>query len=153
MEPRIIAKSTVEKEPYIVWNTFIDIVACEDMSKMNEIQRKAALCFWYDSEMQNGGHLQYFENTVDIDYRQVIDALKWLGANSQAEILLKAVNIQNDENRDIIKSVNEYVSRANECLYDDLDNEYYDCTPDLTCLFGELLKKHQGEFILLEESI
>ena len=27
-----------------------------------EVQRKAHLVFWYDLQVNNGGHLQYFEN-------------------------------------------------------------------------------------------
>ncbi|MCL2624034.1 MAG: DMP19 family protein [Planctomycetaceae bacterium] len=152
--PRIIKKCDVEKEPYLVWNMFIDIVACCCMTEMNEIQKKAALCFWYDSELQNGGHLQYFENMTmrdTTDYQEVAEALNWLGAKSQSEILLKAVAIRKTEKRGIIKNAFDYVVRAKEGKYDALDTEYYNCEPNMNLLFQDLIEKYQNEFVIIEE--
>jgi hypothetical protein len=154
MNPRILKKCDVEKEPYIVWNTFINIVACGDMTEMSEIQKKASLCFWYESEVQNGGHLQYFENTSIrgmTDYQAVADALKWLGAKSQSEVLLKAVAIKETEKRGFINSVHDFVTRAKEGQYETLDTEYYRCEPDIIHLFHDMLEKYQNEFVIVEE--
>jgi len=153
MEPRIVKQSEVDNAPYIIWNIFIDIVACGDMSDMSDIQKKAALCFWYDSELQNGGHLQYFENTSVngvTDYQEVVAALKQLGAIQQAEILSKAISVRDTEKRGFIKTVNEFADRAREGLYDSLDKEYYDCSPDIVSLLQNMLEKHQSEFITIE---
>lgn len=153
MDPRILKKDDVDKEPYIVWNAFIDIVACGDIVEMNEIQRKAALCFWYDSELQNGGHLQYFENTTVngiIDYQEVVEALIWIGAKRQSEILLKALAIRKTEKRGFIKNVFDFVSRAKEGKYDILDIKYYECEPDITHWFKKMLGKYQSEFVLIK---
>jgi len=133
---------------------FIDIVACCCMTEMNEIQKKAALCFWYDSELQNGGHLQYFENMTmrdTTDYQEVAEALNWLGAKSQSEILLKAVAIRKTEKRGIIKNAFDYVVRAKEGKYDALDTEYYNCEPNMNLLFQDLIEKYQNEFVIIEE--
>ena len=59
-------KGTVEagaagREPHLIWNAFIDLIAIEDYGDLSPIQRKAHLVFWYESEVQNGGHGQYFE--------------------------------------------------------------------------------------------
>ncbi len=154
IEPIVIAKCAMDKEPYLMWNAFIDIIACEEISKMNDIQKKASLCFWYDSELQNGGHLQYFENTSIIgntDYQEVIDALNWLGANSQAEILQRAVNIYYSKARGFIRSVLEFVNTARTGEYDVLDNEYYNCKPDMAQLLEKLLTMYQNEFVVIEE--
>ena len=154
MKPIILKKDDVDKEPYIIWNTFVDIVACGDIIEMNEIQRKASLCFWYDSELQNGGHLQYFENMSvngTTDFQEVVEALIWLGAKNQSEILLKAIATRRKEKRGFIKNVFDFVRRAEEGKYDILDNEYYECEPEVTLLLEEMLRKYQNEFITVEE--
>jgi len=45
-----------------VWNAFVDVLAMEEYADLDPVQRIPHLCFWYDSELQNGGHFQYFEN-------------------------------------------------------------------------------------------
>ena len=71
MEPIELEKAIVEKKPYLLWNTFIGIIA-EDPSKLSDIQGLAHFAYQYDSEVQNGGHLQYFEN-IFICYRDKED--------------------------------------------------------------------------------
>lgn|GEM_PF-6803762 len=81
---------------------------------------------------------------------KVIDALLWFGAKKQSEVLLRAISTRKSEKRGLIKSVVDFVKHAEECLYEDLDNEYYECEPDLNCLFEKMLEKHQEEFVLIE---
>jgi hypothetical protein len=62
MKTRTLTKGEVEKEPYRVWNAYVDLLAVEDHRDLVPEQRAVYLVFWYESEVQNGGHLQYFEN-------------------------------------------------------------------------------------------
>ena len=64
---------------------------------MNDVQAVAHFAFWYESEVQNGGHLQYFENMFnrykakeDIVVSATLEALKVIGAKKQAKILSQA---------------------------------------------------------------
>jgi hypothetical protein len=59
---RRLSKKDVNESPFLIWNTFVELMVDEEFESLNDIQRVAYLCFWYDSEVQNGGHLQYFEN-------------------------------------------------------------------------------------------
>jgi len=45
------------------------------------------------SEINNGGHFQYFVNKADFDHREVITALQNLGANQCAVILESALRM------------------------------------------------------------
>jgi hypothetical protein len=56
---RRLSRELVARQPYERWNAFIDLVATEDATRLTATQRAAQLAFWYDSEVQNGGHLQY----------------------------------------------------------------------------------------------
>jgi hypothetical protein len=62
MKTRTLTNGEVEREPYRVWNAYVDLLAVEDHRDLVPEQRAAYLVFWYESEVQNGGHLQYFEN-------------------------------------------------------------------------------------------
>jgi len=46
--------------------------------------------FWYESEVQNGGHLQYFENCGTERLAETIAALGSLGAPCHQEVLREA---------------------------------------------------------------
>ena len=54
----------MQREPYLVWNAFVDIVALTPYERLHPRQRPAHLVFWYNAEVQNGGHYQYFENSA-----------------------------------------------------------------------------------------
>jgi Domain of unknown function (DUF4375) len=62
MTIRKLSKSDVDAEPYCVWNAFVDLLAMEAYQDLTPEQRAAHLVFWYEHEVQNGGHLQFFEN-------------------------------------------------------------------------------------------
>jgi hypothetical protein len=40
----------------------VNLPSSEDYANLSEERRPAHLVFWYESEVQNGGHLQCFEN-------------------------------------------------------------------------------------------
>ncbi len=144
---REIKKELIEKEPYQVWNEFTDLIATEAYEDLNDIQRKAHLIFWYDSEVNNGGHLQYFENQGVNHLSETINALRDLSAFPQAEILEKARNQFSIKKREKIMSVESYVDEALEGEYEDFDNEYYEVTPSITELLEKYLEKHKEDFV------
>ena len=59
---RTVDRDAAEREPHLIWNAFVDLIAVESYEQLSPVQRMAHLAFWYDSEVQNGGHGQYFEN-------------------------------------------------------------------------------------------
>ena len=59
---RTVSRIAAEREPHLVWNAFIDPLAMEAYEDLSPVQSVAHLDFWYDAEVQNGGHDQYFEN-------------------------------------------------------------------------------------------
>lgn len=51
---RKVDKAILEKEPYQLWNAFVDLLTTEEYDNLDEIQRIAYLAFWYDAEVNNG---------------------------------------------------------------------------------------------------
>ena len=65
----------------ILWNSFISIIAANDQSSIPEYLRKVAIVFWYDAEVNNGGHAAFFENYPSISYVELASALEDVGAD------------------------------------------------------------------------
>jgi hypothetical protein len=140
----------LESNPYEKWNQFVDLLAMEDYNHLSEIQKLAHLCFWYDAEVQNGGHLQYFLNRGISLVNETAFALTKLGAQQQTKILSKAINILLTKEIPQIESVQEYVDEALEGKFDDIDSEYYSCEPTIQDLLEKYLANYEEEFILTE---
>jgi hypothetical protein len=90
-------KASVDREPYLLWNAFIELISESEPEDLSDIQSVAKFAFWYDSEVQNGGHLQYFENSyiryeskINVLISATLEALKILGAKKQAKIFASA---------------------------------------------------------------
>lgn len=103
--------------------------------------------FWYDSEVNNGGHLQYFENQGTNHLTETINTLKELKAFSQAEILEKAGKQFLGKKRNKIKLVLAFVKKAGEGEYDEFDNEFYESTPSTNDVLNDFLTKYQDQFV------
>ncbi|MFC1953141.1 DUF4375 domain-containing protein [Chloroflexota bacterium] len=153
MEPIELEKSRVENEPYIVWNAFIDLIA-EDPDKLSDVQGVAHFAFWYDSEVQNGGHIQYFENMFnrykdkeDILVSATLEALKIIGVKKQAKILTKASKQYFSRKRKHLSSVEEFIELELEDEFEKFDDSYYDCSPDMNTYLEKYLQTHLMEFV------
>lgn len=144
---RKVDKAILEKEPYQLWNAFVDLLTTEEYDNLDEIQRIAYLTFWYDAEVNNGGHLQYFENRGTSHLADTINALKTLGAAAQAEILKEAGNLFLKKKRRPIKSVFAFVRAAKEGEFDEVDDKYYECEPSVQDLLEAYLEKNKDHFV------
>ncbi len=78
------------------WNKFINDICQQsngykDVLKLNDIQRIAVLCFWYDAEMNSGGHSGYFDVYQDVDLNDLYNCLNAIGAKKIAKNLRRAI--------------------------------------------------------------
>ncbi|MBD0384714.1 DMP19 family protein [Paenibacillus sedimenti] len=146
---RRISKDLLIESPYEEWNAFIDLIAMEEYEDLNQIQRIAHLCFWYDSEVQNGGHIQYFENKGTEKVNETINALKSLGASKQADILGEAYRQYSLKIRKTINTVLGFVMASREGEYERFDNQYYDCEPNVTELLEKYFVANKEHFVEL----
>ena len=49
-----LSRKGVEREPFLVWNEFLRLLARSPIDELDANQRRAHLVFWYASEVQNG---------------------------------------------------------------------------------------------------
>lgn len=102
------------------WNYFISDICEKDLDDLNEIQRKAVLCFWYDAEMGSGGHSGYFDCYPDTDPKELYAAIKEISNKKIADNYKKA--LKSGEADDYVET----------------DNAYYEFDPD----FASYLEKY-----------
>lgn len=144
---RQIRGSDQNNEPHLVWNAFIALLSVESYEDLTETQRIAHLIFWYDSEVQNGGHLQYFLNTAGRRANETLDALSQLNLNCQTAVLREAISLVKEQPMSSIETVEEYVVEALESKFGSFDERYYVCVPSAMEALEEYLDANQNEFI------
>jgi hypothetical protein len=147
--PREVSREQVRVDPYIVWNEYVNLLAMSDYKDLTRTQRAAHLVFWYEHEIQNGGHLQYFENHGTARVGEVIHALRRLSVDSQADILSRAAAHFSKKGRRRIKSVEKYIEIALEGEFDVFDRAFHRCRPSLVQALEAFLAHNQPEFVVL----
>ena len=78
-----------------------------------------------------------------------IVALNALGAVSQGEILKSAIDKLSSKLRKKLETVEEYVERALEGEFDELDGTYYNSSPSVSDLLEKYLEKKREHFVII----
>lgn len=146
---RKVSRRELKDEPYLVWNAYVDLLAMSEYEELTPRQRVAYLAFWYDSEVQNGGHLQYFENRGVALVDETLDALSALGADNQRQILRQAYDIRHKSPDDPIATAEEFAARSLDGDFDELDHRYYEANPSITDSLKAYLETHQDDFVVI----
>ena len=130
-----------------VCNAFIALIGSEPSDPFTPEQRAAALVFWYESEVQNGGHLQYFSNRGIEEATEAVGALVKLGARVHAAVLESALaSIPPDSDSSPV-SAEEYVAIALEDPYGEFDQAFHEARPPLQSVLESYLESHLSAFI------
>jgi hypothetical protein len=124
----------------------------EDYEDLVEGQRVAHLVFWYDSEVQNGGHLQYFRNPAGRHAGEAIAALREVGAEEQSSILGDAIKRWDRGPRPRIETPEEFVA-ADQALFADLDSCFHDSDPSIHQCLERYLDDHESLFIEYTDAV
>ena len=103
--------------------------------------------FLVDSEVLNGGHLQYFENRGTIQLNETVNALKIIGANDQAKLLEDAYYIYSGKSRNPINTIEDYVDVAQDGEFNEIDMYFYTCKPQMQDILEEYLNRHKDQFV------
>jgi len=133
-----------QEEPWTIWNAFIDVIGRRP-KELDLTQIPAHLVFVYESEVQNGGHLQYFENQGTKALDVTAEALKILGAPCHRHILQEAAILYMAGERNPPETADDYVELALEGQFDEFDRRFHACEPSLV----NRLEKHLEENLSL----
>ena len=147
MPIRKLTKREVAAEPWQVWNAYVNLLAMERFEDLTPEQRPAHLVFWYESEVQNGGHFQYFENRGTAHLSETADALGHLGAACQQEVLRRAGELWLARARSRVETVQQFVRSALVGEFSSFDSSFHACDPSLQKCLEKHLRDHQSAFV------
>ena len=135
-----------------------------DLKPFSLGQRRIFAIYWYDAEVVNGGHDQFFSNSTGIVWKDALDGLKMVGADKLAENLQKAVDLFGGkvpfdrtgrcEILDKITSNPDYDENDEDSekwldVFSDMDSVYYsENYYDELELIEVYVKNHPEEFVL-----
>lgn len=120
------------------WNKFIYEVCDKDLDELSGIRRAAALCFWYDAELQNGGHSGFFDCQPEIDPEELISAINLIGSKEIADNFRKAL----DERK---RYGDDDDDDDEDDGYETVDNAYYDFVPSLCDFLMRFVENNKEE--------
>jgi hypothetical protein len=143
---RRLTKQEVEASPYKIWNEYVQIIA-SDYGDLAPAQRPAYLVFRYENEVQNGGHLQFFENGGTERLQETIAALGALRAHCQETVLREAGQRYLGRARSHPQSVEEFVVTALEGEFSQFDSRFHECSTPLQTILEQYLDRNQDHFI------
>jgi hypothetical protein len=146
--PRKICRERIKAKPYVLWNEFIDLLAMSDYEELTPAQRGAHLVFWYESEVQNGGHCQYLTNHGLGHLDELISALQAMSAKGQATLVIEIRNRLSANPKPPDKNDDAWADDVLGDVYDDLDRAFGKCRPSLMEALQKHLDQHEAEFIL-----
>jgi len=133
------------------WNAMADLLSRSDLEELTAVQRLAHLAWWYNNEVLNGGHDQYFVNKDYFVHSEVISALHSLGAVNQSNILREALIYLTKAIDHMPNDYDEFIAWDKEYRYGDqmsiFDNQFYNCRPDIDELLENYLATNESEFI------
>ncbi len=114
-----------------IWEKFIEQICPKKLKDLTEIQKNAVLCFYYDREMNIGGHVCYFDNYSKVKNEDLINALKIVS------------------NKKFVENFEEAIATGKEDNYEKTDAMYQKLSPCLTEYLEEYVLKNKD--VILEE--
>lgn len=109
------------------WNLFVEDICYRDMSTLNRIQRNAVLCFWYDAEMNSGGHSGYFDCHPETNPEELYRAI---------------IEISNQE---IANNYKKAITDGELDDYLETDDAYYKFEPSLCDFLEEYVEQYKDK--------
>lgn len=149
MKIRTVSRKEIEAWPHCIWNAYVDLLAMEQYNDLTSVQRVAHLVFQYESEVQNGGHLQFFENRGAEHLEETIDSLGLLGAACQQLVLREASESWLMLARPRIDTAEEFCKAALDGEFEAFDLRFAQCAPNLCQKLEEYLRQYQSSFVVI----
>jgi Domain of unknown function (DUF4375) len=136
-----------------MWNR-VDIYGDEaslnaTMSGATPGQKAIFSSWWYRSEVNNGGHHQFFSNSTGILWKEALEGLRRLEAGGHAQVLQSAVSTFPESRPSTDREErNAQLERVDSQVLDGLDEEFYSLEDQgvLDERFLAYIRAHPEEF-------
>jgi hypothetical protein len=147
VKPNTVSRKAVDEFEGAKWNAINDLLALSDLRDLTPLQRIAYLAYWYMSEVENGGHFQYFINRSDFDHDEVAKALESIGAAEHSANLRNAHNAAHGMATGSPDTSEEYVERDEAADLSAYDAVYSDCGKSVYKSILAYTTTHEEEFL------
>jgi len=97
----------------------------KDLEKFTQEQRYIFAINWYKSEVNNGGHKQFYSNSTGIVYRDALEGLRIIGADKHRSILEESMEKMGSGLSQDREARITYLSTKN-VDFSDQDDEFYE---------------------------
>ncbi len=102
---------------------------------------------WYISEVNNGGHHQFFYNSTGMVWQQALDGFTMLEAEKHKAILQQAIALfPNGKPSTDRQHRSEQLDAIDSGKFDPLDEKLYDLTEDFDAIAIKYINAHPDEF-------
>ena len=125
------------------WNIFIEDVCNREYEDLSPTQKKAVLCFWYDAEVNNGGHCGYFDCYPEVNPNDLEEALRCVGNDEIAENFIAAVNTT-DEDSNCWEKMDSRYYKFSPPLIDYIEQYVEDNRPNMFSIYPNLVRVYWG---------
>lgn len=121
----------------------------ENLSRFTQGQRRMFALVWYDSEVSNGGHEQFFGNSTGIVWKDALEGMRMIQADSIADNFQKAIDLFGGEvpfdryARE--EKLDELYESDDFDGFDEIDRYYFERT-ELVTLMNKYVTSHPQEF-------
>ncbi len=145
--PKKVSRKEFQEFDGVRWNAMNDICALSNIKDLTPVQRVAHLAYWYMSEVENGGHYQYFLNQAVCDHDEVIRVLADIGAKEQVAILDDALKAVRASPLGKPQTVEEYLDAEAAADLSTYDRAFANCKQTIFECLQAFLDKHEKDFI------
>lgn len=133
-----------------VWNAFVQLMATSEFHELGAEQLPAFRAYWYDTEVFNGGHLQYFLNRGVEEALLAVEDLRSLGYLEHGEVLARAIGLWRAQPQGPLESVEQYTRLAGQGDFDQMDEDHASIKPGILDRLEAHLERHQDDFVRIE---
>lgn len=142
-----MSRSQIETDPNAVWNAFVGILSYSEPSHLESRQKPAHFAFWYSSEVNNGGHFQYFMNRGTSVVPETIQSLHSLGAEQQADVLSDARAAFDHLLLPPTTDAGSYLKAEDQAGLGKFDRRFAECEPNIVKILEVHLHEHLDWYI------
>lgn len=117
------------------------------LSSFSKPQRLVFAVIWYRSEVNNGGHDQFFYNSTGIVWRDALEAFQIIGLDQFARVLSASAD-RFSRPPSLDREERDEQMEADEPEFADLDSRFYalEESVNMDAKLMKFIKKHRSEF-------
>jgi hypothetical protein len=121
----------------------------ESLKRFSKSQRLIWAMLWYISEVNNGGHGQFYSNSTGMVWRDALEGFEVLGVSEIAALLLESA-LRMGGSPSLDRAVREQQLEEINPSFDDLDDQFYKLENssdiDLDTIMIEFIRANVADF-------